>query len=72
MIFVTEAFAARLALEAPERFAAEYAGEVELAKRFGKYRLFSLYPIERRRNARLQLAGGTATGPTAKLFPRSA
>ena len=72
MIFVTEAFAARLALEAPERFAAEYAGEVELAKRFGKYRLFSLYPIERPRNARLQLAGGTAAPATAKLFPRSA
>ncbi len=42
MIFVTEAFAARLALEAPERFVVEYAGEIELAKRFGKYRLFSL------------------------------
>lgn len=64
MIFVTEAFAARLALEAPERFAAEYAGEVELAKRFGKYRLFSLHSIERRRNARLQLAGGTSTRTT--------
>lgn len=42
MIFVTEAFAARLALEAPERFATEYAGEIELAKRYGKYRLYSL------------------------------
>jgi len=42
MIFITEAFAARLALEAPERFAVEYAGEIDLAKRFGKYRLFSL------------------------------
>jgi class 3 adenylate cyclase len=42
MIFVTEAFAARLALEAPERFVAEYAGEIELAKRYGQYRLFSL------------------------------
>lgn len=42
MIFVTESFAARLALEAPERFAVEYAGEVDLAKRFGKYRLFSM------------------------------
>jgi hypothetical protein len=62
MIFVTEAFAARLALEAPERFIAEYAGEVELAKRFGKYRLFSLQSAERRRSARLQLAGGTAAG----------
>jgi hypothetical protein len=42
MVYVTEAFAARLALEAPERFAIDYAGEVELAKRYGKYRLFSL------------------------------
>lgn len=42
MIFVTEAFAARLALEAPARFTVEYAGEIDLAKRFGKYRLFSL------------------------------
>lgn len=42
MVYVTEAFAARLALEAPEHFALDYAGEVELAKRYGKYRLFSL------------------------------
>lgn len=42
MIFVTEAFAAQLALEAPTQFRAEYAGEIELAKSFGKYRLFSL------------------------------
>lgn len=42
MVYVTEAFASRLALEAPENFALEYAGEVELAKRYGKYRLFSL------------------------------
>jgi hypothetical protein len=70
MIFVTEAFAARLALEAPERFAAKYAGEVELAKRFGKYRLFSLHSAERRRSARLQLAGGTETGQ--RPLPRSA
>lgn len=42
MVYVTEAFAARLALEAPTNFALDYAGEVELAKRYGKYRLFSL------------------------------
>lgn len=42
MVYVTEAFAARLALEAPQHFALDYAGEVELAKRYGKYRLFSL------------------------------
>lgn len=42
MIFVTEAFAARLALDAPDRYITEYAGEIELAKRYGQYRLFSL------------------------------
>ncbi|GAC1621593.1 MAG: adenylate/guanylate cyclase domain-containing protein [Nevskia sp.] len=45
MIFVTEAFAARLALEVPERFVVEYAGAIDLAKRFGKYRLFSLLRV---------------------------
>lgn len=70
MIFVTEAFAARLALEAPDLFTAEYAGEIELAKRFGKYRLFSLHSVERRRSARLQLAGGTEAG--TRPLPKSA
>jgi class 3 adenylate cyclase len=46
-IFVTESFAAQLMLEGPEQFALEYAGELELAKSYGQYRLFSL----RRRNA---------------------
>lgn len=41
-IYVTEAFAARLALEADDQFALEYTGEVELAKRFGVYRLYAL------------------------------
>lgn len=44
MIFVTEAFAAQLALEAPDRFVLEYAGEVRLAKAYGHSRLFSLRP----------------------------
>lgn len=42
MIFVTEAFAARIALEAPASFALEYVGEVKLAKAYGQSRLFSL------------------------------
>lgn len=46
-IFVTESFAAQLMLEGTEQFALEYAGELELAKSYGQYRLFSL----RRRNA---------------------
>ncbi|HZP13809.1 MAG TPA: adenylate/guanylate cyclase domain-containing protein [Nevskiaceae bacterium] len=41
-IFVTESFAARLMLEGAEHFVLEYAGELELAKNFGQYRLFSL------------------------------
>lgn len=41
-VFVTEAFAARLALEAGERYHFEYAGEIDLPKEFGKYRLFGL------------------------------
>lgn len=42
MIYVTEAFAARVALEAASDFALDYAGEVEFAKQFGTYRLYSL------------------------------
>ncbi|MGH8447412.1 MAG: tetratricopeptide repeat-containing protein, partial [Solimonas sp.] len=42
MIYVTEAFASRLALEAPTQFMLDYAGEVDLAKQFGTYRLYSL------------------------------
>ena len=45
MVFVTEAFAARLTLERPDAYALEYAGELELAKRFGRYRLYSLRAI---------------------------
>jgi len=45
MIFVTEAFAAQLALEAPDAFTLEYAGEVTLAKAYGQSRLFSLRPV---------------------------
>ena len=47
MIFVTEAFAAQLALEAPDAFVLEYAGEVKLAKAYGQSRLFSLRPAAR-------------------------
>jgi class 3 adenylate cyclase len=42
MIFVTEAFAARLCVECPNEYALEYAGELELAKHFGRFRLYSL------------------------------
>ncbi|HUP92215.1 MAG TPA: adenylate/guanylate cyclase domain-containing protein [Solimonas sp.] len=42
MIYVSEAFAARVALEAPRRFGLEYAGDLELAKQAGKFQLYSL------------------------------
>ena len=41
-VFVTEAFAARLVVEAPDQYRAEYAGELELAGSYGRSRLFSL------------------------------
>jgi class 3 adenylate cyclase len=41
-IFVTESFAAQVMLEAPDQYVLDYAGELELAKNYGKYRLFSL------------------------------
>ena len=42
MIYITEPLAARVALEAPTDFIIDYAGEIELAKRAGTYRLFAL------------------------------
>lgn len=54
MIFVTEAFAAQLALEAPDDFVLEYAGEVRLAKAYGQSRLFSLRPRSARRQLPVQ------------------
>lgn len=45
--FVTEAFAAELALTDSTRFRLEYAGEIALAKRYGHYRLYSLHPNTR-------------------------
>ena len=41
-VFVTEAFSAELQLEEPGAFRLEYAGEVALAKRYGRFRLYSL------------------------------
>ncbi len=39
---LTEALAGRLAVERPQEYALEYAGELELAKHFGRFRLYSL------------------------------
>lgn len=44
-IYATEAMAAQLAVEAPDLYACEYVGELELAKRFGAYRLYALQPL---------------------------
>lgn len=42
MIFVTAAFAAQITLEAADDFSLEYAGELTLAKAYGRTRLFNL------------------------------
>lgn len=41
-VFVTEAFAAQLALEPNKTFGADYVGEMELAKKFGRARMYML------------------------------
>ncbi|MDB5985917.1 MAG: hypothetical protein JWR16_970 [Nevskia sp.] len=61
MIFVTELFAARLMLDAAQRFKLEYVGELALAKRYGSYRIFSLRAIDRRRSALSDPATSKAT-----------
>jgi hypothetical protein len=43
-VFVSEAFAAELALTAPERFRCEYVGSMETAKGYGKLRMYLLVP----------------------------
>src|SRR3546814_1573473 len=52
MIYVTESFAAQVAIEAPDDFMLDYAGEVEFAKQFGTYRLYSLRQRYRRLSSR--------------------
>lgn len=49
-VYVTEALAARLAIEAPERFVCDYVGEIQLAKRFGDYRVYAMRPARSRAN----------------------
>ncbi|MCA0202086.1 MAG: adenylate cyclase [Proteobacteria bacterium] len=41
-VYVSEPFAALLALEAPGRFSTDYVGQTELPKQFGTMRLFAL------------------------------
>ncbi|MBK5265460.1 MAG: adenylate cyclase, partial [Alphaproteobacteria bacterium] len=41
-VFVTEPFAAILALEAPDRFHSRYVGKIELAKGYGTYPMYRL------------------------------
>jgi class 3 adenylate cyclase len=50
-VFVTEPFAAVLALEAAEKFTAHYVGRIALAKNFGECRMY-----------RLEAAGGASAG----------
>ena len=46
-VYVSEPFAALLALEAPGRFSTDYVGQTELHKRFGAMRLFALQRARR-------------------------
>lgn len=41
-VFVTEPFAAILALEAPDRFVCRYVGRIQLAKAYGSYPMYRL------------------------------
>lgn len=46
-VFVTEPFAAILALEAPDRFTCRYVGRIQLAKGYGSYPMYRLTRAER-------------------------
>lgn len=48
-VYVSEPFAALLALEAPGRYSADYIGQTELPKQFGAMRLFALRSADRLR-----------------------
>ena len=48
-VYVTEAFAAMLALHAPERFRCRYVGRVDLAKKCGTFPMYRLTAREGRR-----------------------
>lgn len=41
-VYITESLAAQLAIDAPDRFSSEYVGEIQLAKRFGTYRVYTM------------------------------
>lgn len=41
-VYVTEGLAAQLAIEAPDAFTCDYVGEIQLAKRFGNYRVYAM------------------------------
>lgn len=45
-VYVTEAFAAHLALNPYSQFRADYVGEMELAKKYGKARMYLLRQLE--------------------------
>jgi hypothetical protein len=41
-VYVTETFAAALALRSPDRIACDYVGYTEMAKKYGRLRIFLL------------------------------
>lgn len=54
-VFVTQPFAAMLALEAPERFTCRYVGRIALAKNFGEYPMYRL--VEGKEGGRVEREG---------------
>ena len=44
-VYVTEAFAATLAMEAPSRFGCHYVGQVALAKSYGTFPMYRLFRV---------------------------
>lgn len=45
-VYVTEALAAEMVLRVDSRFCCEYVGEIEAAKGYGRFRMYSLVPQE--------------------------
>lgn len=46
-VYVTEPFAAMIALHAPDRFHCRYVGQVDLAKKYGTFPMYRLTPASR-------------------------
>ena len=61
-VFVTEPFAAMIALHAPDRFNCRYVGRIDLAKKFGTFPMYRLTAADPRPLKRGKSAGKAARG----------